>query len=132
MTGAVRTEGSIGRTAGIFYRVTIGAGGIKCAMVQADPIGIQQGNNHKFIYVKNRPTILIDPSGETCYTYNSIPEDLKQYVPQFALARIKWPCICNCCVGVDIDVISDGPGTIGPSVRKGYYIGFCLKCVKGA
>ena len=38
--------------------------------VEADPIGIKQGNNHLYGYVENNPINFVDPYGEVSCSYS--------------------------------------------------------------
>ncbi len=57
--------------------------------LEADPIGVKQGNNHLYVYVLNNPLSSIDPQGldsPGC----TIPEWIKKH-------PITHECYLNCC-----------------------------------
>lgn len=78
--------------------------------VEADRIGLRGGMN-LYVYVSNRPTIYIDPMGEACYTYDSIPSGARRFIPSWMLNAASRSCttICRrrvCLVGVLVEQVT--------------------------
>lgn len=58
--------------------------------------------------------MLVDPTGKACYTYDSIPSDAKQFIPNWMLNAAANSCktICKkrvCFVGILVEQVTINP-----------------------